>query len=271
MTLPRSAAIAALVSGSLAMGFGTAHAEPAAAPKETVNYAVQLLEKTVVATINGGTFSIVEKEIPQQEPVAAQEEPVAGEAAGDPIAEDGKEDVQKVVEIKDKSGALVASMPLEFTTNGVEIPVATEVKKDGAVLEITPERPAGVEPGAPGTVLQPVAMPQTLKPIASPAENQSAISEFSSNFGLATAIGGFVGTAIGFVVGCVVIPAIGCVPGAGIGGIIGTIAVGGPTLIAAGVELINTLQAPAGASKWANGGQPQTEPAKAEAEVEAPK
>ncbi|MEU4315426.1 hypothetical protein [Nocardia sp. NPDC024068] len=276
MTLPRSAVIAALVTGSLAMGFSTAHAQPAAAPKETVNYAVQLLEKTVVATINGGTFSIVEKEIAAQEPGTSQEEPVAGEAAGEPIAEGAtaeadKADVQKVVEIKDKAGALVASMPLEFTANGVEIPVASEVKKDGAVLEITPEQPAGVPAGAQDTVLQPVAMPQVVKPIASPAENQMAISEFSSNFGLATAIGGFIGTAVGFVVGCVVIPALGCIPGAGIGGIIGTIAVGGPTLIGAGVELVNTLQAPAGASKWANGGQPQTEPAKAEAEVEAPK
>ncbi|MEU1525159.1 hypothetical protein ACWDO0_33420 [Nocardia rhamnosiphila] len=233
--------IAALVTGSLAMGFGTAHAEPAApAPKETVNYAVQLVEKTVVATLGGGTFSIVEKE---QEPVA--QEGAVPEA--EPVAEAAK---TQVLEIKDKAGALVGSMPLEFTANGVAIPVKSEVKNDGTVVEITPEKPAGL------VTDQPLAV----KPIASLKENQQAQNEFASNFGIATAIGGFVGTAIGAVIGCVVTIVAGCVPGlitgAGVGGILGTIAVGGPTLVAAGIELINTLQAPAGTTKWANDGNP---------------
>jgi hypothetical protein len=244
MTLPRSTVIAALVTGSLAMGFGTAHAEPAApAPKETVNYAVQLVEKTVVATLGGGTFSIVEKE---QEPVA--QEGAVPEA--EPVAEAAK---TQVLEIKDKAGDLVASMPLEFTANGVAIPVKSEVKKEGSVLEITPEKPAGL------VTNQPLAV----KPIASLKENQQAQNEFASNFGIATAIGGFVGTAIGAVIGCVVTIVAGCVPGlitgAGVGGILGTIAVGGPTLVAAGVELFNTLQAPAGTTKWANDGNPVVE------------
>ncbi|MCX0270551.1 hypothetical protein NLM24_07505 [Nocardia zapadnayensis] len=241
MTLPRSTVIAALVTGSLAMGFGTAHAEPAApAPKETVNYAVQLVEKTVVATLGGGTFSIVEKE---QEPVA--QEGAVPEA--EPVAEAAK---TQVLEIKDKAGDLVGSMPLEFTANGVAIPVKSEVKNDGTVVEITPEKPAGL------VTDQPLAV----KPIASLKENQQAQNEFASNFGIATAIGGFVGTAIGAVIGCVVTIVAGCVPGlitgAGVGGILGTIAVGGPTLVAAGIELINTLQAPAGTTKWANDGNP---------------
>ncbi|WP_245665413.1 hypothetical protein [Nocardia sienata] len=240
--------IAALVTGSLAMGFGTAHAEPAApAPKETVNYAVQLVEKTVVATLGGGTFSIVEKE---QEPVA--QDGAVPEA--EPVAEAAK---TQVLEIKDKAGDLVASMPLEFTANGVAIPVKSEVKKEGAVLEITPEKPAGL------VTNQPLAV----KPIASLKENQQAQNEFASNFGIATAIGGFVGTAIGAVIGCVVTIVAGCVPGlitgAGVGGILGTIAVGGPTLVAAGIELINTLQAPAGTTKWANDGNPVVEGADA--------
>lgn len=256
MKLARPTAIAATVIGSLALGWGTAHAQPAApAPKEPVNYAVQLVEKTVVATLGGGTFSIVEKE---QEPTAT--EPGAPEAA--PIAEAEK---TEVLEIKDKAGDLIAAMPLEFTVNGVEIPVASEVKKDGTVVEITPTKPEGLDPGT--TVLQPVA-----KPIASPSENQRAVNEFSSNFGIATAIGGFVGTAVGAVIGCVVTLPAGCIPGlitgAGVGGILGTIAVGGPTLVAAGIELINALQAPDGTTKWANDGKPVTqgEPAPAPAE-----
>lgn len=244
MKLARPTAIAATVIGSLTLGWGTAHAQPAApAPKEPVNYAVQLVEKTVVATLGGGTFAIVEKE---PEPTAAE----PGTPEAEPVAEADK---TKVLEIKDAAGALVASMPLEFTVNGVEVPVASEVKKEGTVVEITPTRPEGLEPGT--AVLQPV-----VKPIASPSENQYAMGEFSSNFSIATAIGGFVGTAIGAVIGCVVTIVAGCLPGlvtgAGVGGILGSIAVGGPTLVAAGIELMNTLQAPDGTTKWANGGKP---------------
>lgn len=253
MKLARPTAIAATVIGSLTLGWGTAHAQPAApAPKEPVNYAVQLVEKTVVATLGGGTFSIVEKE---QEPLA--QEGAVPEA--EPVAEVDK---TQVLEIKDKAGDLVVSMPLEFTANGMAIPVKSEVKKEGTVLEITPEKPAGLA----------TDQPLAVKAIASPSENQQAQNEFSSNFGVATAIGGFVGTAIGAVIGCVVTIVAGCVPGlltgAGVGGILGTIAVGGPTLVAAGIELINTLQAPAGTTKWANDGKPvtQEEPAPAPAE-----
>lgn len=265
MTIPRSTVIAALVTGSLAMGFGTAHAEPAAEAPKTVNYAVQLKDKTVVATINGGSFSVVEKDVSPEEANATEQAPSA--PAGEPIAAETEK--TKVIEIKDSEDKLVASLPLEFTAGGTEIPVVSEIKQGGTVLEITPEKPVGSENGQPQQVMQPVA-----KPIASPAENQMAVSEFSGNFGLATAIGGFIGTAVGFVVGCVVIPALGCLPGAGIGGIIGTIAVGGPTLIAAGVELINTMQAAPGTTKWANGGEgpaPAPAPAAGEAPVEAPK
>ncbi|MFI2337858.1 hypothetical protein ACH474_31175 [Nocardia rhamnosiphila] len=249
--------IAALVTGSLAMGFGTANAEPAAEAPKTINYAVQLKDKTVVATINGGSFSVVEKDVSPEEANATEQDPSA--PAGEPIAAESEK--TKVIEIKDSEDNLVASLPLEFTAAGAEIPVVSEIKQDGTVLEITPEKPVGQEAAPSQEVVRPVA-----KPIASVSENQMAINEFSSNFGLATAIGGFIGTAVGFVVGCVVIPAIGCLPGAGLGGIIGTIAVGGPTLVAAGVELFNTMQAPAGTSKWANDGKPvtQEEPAPGE-------
>ncbi|MFQ6231012.1 hypothetical protein [Nocardia sp. NPDC002869] len=253
--------IAALVTGSLAMGFGTADAEPATEAPKTINYAVQLKDKTVVATINGGSFSVVEKDVSPEEANATEQAP--GVPAGEPIAAETEK--TKVIEIKDSEDKLVASLPLEFTAGGTEIPVVSEIKQDGAVLEITPEKPVGQEVAPSQEVVHPVA-----KPIASVAENQMAINEFSSNFGLATAIGGFIGTAVGFAVGCVVIPALGCLPGAGIGGIIGTIAVGGPTLVAAGVELFNTMQAPAGTSKWANDGKPvtQEEPAPAPAPAE---
>uniref|UniRef100_UPI003182F8C7 hypothetical protein n=1 Tax=Nocardia donostiensis TaxID=1538463 RepID=UPI003182F8C7 len=233
--------VAALVTGSLALGYGTAHAEPAPAPVEPISYSVKLVDKTVVATLKNGTFSITEEE------KAVEGQPIAGEIAGDQTAE--KEKI-KVAEIKDNAGNVVISMPLEFSAAGTEIPVKSEVK-DETVLEITPEKPAGLA----------TDQPLAVKPIASPMENQRAQNEFASNFGIATAIGGFVGTAIGAVIGCIVTIPLGCVPGlltgAGVGGILGTIAVGGPTLIAAGIELINTLQAPAGTTKWAEDKQPK--------------
>ncbi|MGA9872645.1 MAG: ammonium transporter, partial [Rhodococcus sp. (in: high G+C Gram-positive bacteria)] len=40
--------------------------------------------------------------------------------------------------------------------------------------------------------------------------------------------------------------------GAAIGSVIGTIAAGGPTLVIAGIDLINTLAAPPGTTKFAN-------------------
>lgn len=239
MKLHKSAVGAAMVAAALMLGAGTTHAEPAPAPAETINYAVQLLEKTVVTTLKGGTFSIVEKE---------GDPATGGTPDGKPIAEEAK---GKIVEIRDDKGALVVSMPLDFTANGIAIPVKSEVKKDGAVLEITPEKPAALD----------TSRPLAVQAIASPIENQRAQSEFASNFGIATAVGGFVGTAIGAIVGCIATIVAGCVPGlitgAGVGGILGTIAVGGPTLVASGIELVNTLQAPAGSTKWADGGKPQ--------------
>ncbi|WP_054812811.1 hypothetical protein [Nocardia arizonensis] len=79
------------------------------------------------------------------------------------------------------------------------------------------------------------------------------------------AMGTFLGTTAGLVVGAVAgcilgLPlfGIGCVPaavaGAGLGSILGTIVVGGPgpVLVLSAVELVETLAAPDGTSKWAN-------------------
>lgn len=107
--------------------------------------------------------------------------------------------------------------------------------------------------------------PLPVRPVASPAEDQAAMQAFATQFGIATAVGGFAGTGIGAVIGCaaggiltaptlVFVPAgciAGAVPGAAVGGIVGTIAVGGPTLVVTGVELIQALAAAPGTTKWA--------------------
>ncbi|GAA5102305.1 hypothetical protein [Nocardia iowensis] len=230
MNLRRTTAGAALVIGAMTIGLGTAHAEPVAAPADPgINYSVKLVDKTIVASLKGGTFSVEEK---------------AGATAEDPKT--------SIANVRDEKGNTLVSFPLEVDVDGKLVPVKTEVKNDGAVLEVTPQKPEGLVVSATPVAAKPVVA----QDIASPIENQRAQNEFASNFGIATAIGGFVGTAIGAIIGCVITLPVGCIPGlltgAGVGGILGTIAVGGPTLVAAGVELLNTIQAPDGTTKWAD-------------------
>ncbi|ASF11083.1 MULTISPECIES: hypothetical protein [Nocardia] len=237
MNLRRTTAGAALVIGAMTIGLGTAHAEPVAAPADSgINYSVKLVDKTVVASLKGGTFSVTEQD---------------GATAEDPKL--------SVANVRDGQGNTLVSFPLEVDVDGTLVPVKTEVKKDGTVLEITPQKPEGlVVTGKPVA-----ARPSVAQDIASPIENQRAQNEFASKFGIATAIGGFIGTAIGAVVGFFLgLPIFGVggllgIPvGAGIGGILGTIIVGGPALVAAGLELINTIQAPDGTTQWADKPQP---------------
>ncbi|MGQ4598125.1 hypothetical protein [Nocardia sp. R6R-6] len=233
MKFRRTTAAAAMVIGAMTIGLGTAHAdEPSAAQADpSVAYSVKLVDKTVVAALRGGTFSLTEQE---------------GVTVDEPKT--------TVANVRDDKGNTLVSFPLNVDVDGKLVPVKADLKKDGTVLEVTPERPADLVVSDKPVVAKPVVA----KDVASPLENQRAQNEFASNFGIATAVGGFIGTAIGAVVGCVLgLPlfGVGCIAGlplgAGIGGILGTIVVGGPTLVAAGLELLNTLQAPDGTTKWA--------------------
>ncbi len=215
-----------MVIGALTIGMTSAHADadPAPAQPAGINYSTKLVDgKTVVSTVRNGSFELTEQE---------------GATPEDPKT--------TLVNVKDIAGATVIQFPLSFTLAGVEVPVKPELKDDGKVLELTPEKPAA----------QVVAQPVAVKPIASPTENQKAMNNFSSQFGMATAIGSFVGMAAGAAIGCLVTVVAGCIPGlvagAGIGGILGTIGVGGPALLAAGIELVQVMQAPDGTTKWAN-------------------
>ncbi|WP_225725901.1 MULTISPECIES: hypothetical protein [unclassified Nocardia] len=216
---------------SLPLEFKVADSTPAAAG---LKYSVKLVDKTVVTTLKGGTFALAER---------------PGDTPDAPKAQ--------IVDIRDDKGATVLSLPLEFKIDGAAVPVKAVAEKDDTVLELTPDKPAGVQ----------VADRQfVVKPVASAVEDERARNEFSSKFGLATTIGHFVGTAIGAGVGCVFgLPlfGVGCLPGivtgASIGGLIGTIVAGGPTLVVAGIDLLNTMQAEPGTTKWADKPQPQVE------------
>ncbi|MFD3596707.1 hypothetical protein ACFWU5_28660 [Nocardia sp. NPDC058640] len=214
----------------MTVAMGTAHADEA---PQDIKYSVKLVDKTVVATLQNGTFSIVEQ---------------AGETPEAPKTQ--------IAEIKDARGGLVVALPIAFTIGGADIPTKAEVIKDSTVLALTPEKPAGVEMGQQTVVPKPVLKGSE---IASAQENQRAINDFSSKFSIGTAVGTFVGTAIGAIVGCglgLIAVLAGCIvglpTGAAIGGILGMIAVGGPVMAVTGWELLQVLQAPDGTTVWAD-------------------
>ncbi|MEV5837021.1 hypothetical protein [Nocardia sp. NPDC052112] len=244
MKLCDSTAAAILVIGAVTLGAGVSHAEPA---RQDITYSVKLVDKTVVASVRGGTFTLSK---------AAESELEAGgdgrlaDKDGTLVDKDGKAadiaDVVDVVDLADPDGHVVLTLPLRFRVADTDIPVKPSLDKDGTVLELAPQMPAGLD----------ISQPLAVKPVASLTENQRARNEFATQFGLATAVGGFVGTAIGAVVGCVATIVAGCiaglVTGATLGGIIGTIAVGGPVLIASGVDYVNTMMAPDGTTRFAD-------------------
>ncbi|MFF3227586.1 ammonium transporter [Nocardia suismassiliense] len=208
MIFRKITAAAVPLVAAVAVGAGTAHAQPASTPTPEIGYAAQLVGDKIITTLTGGSF----------------------ELAGN------------VVDIKDEAGNTVVTMPLAFRQDGLEFPLPHAVRDAGRVLELTVVKDL--------TQARPAATP-----IASPFENQRAQDAFLTQFGIATAVGGFIGTVIGAVVGLTGIlggPTViaSVLAGAAIGGVIGTIVAGGPTLIVAGIDLINTLAAPPGTTKW---------------------
>lgn len=95
--------------------------------------------------------------------------------------------------------------------------------------------------------------------IASEADNTEAMGAWSAKVGVATTAGSLIGAGTGFVLGCaiggvvtaptLVFVPLGCltggVTGAGLGGVVGTLVVGGPTAVIAGIEMVQVLLAPA--------------------------
>ena len=216
---------AVFVIAAMGLGAGTSYAEPAANEVPNIGYETKLVNNntTVVTTIDAGLFE---------------------------LSSDGK-----TVDLKDDAGRVVVNLPLSFTSGPLEFPLIPGLTNANRTLTLTPDadvtkaRPAGI------------------KPAASLLENQRAQSAFATQFGIATAIGGFVGTAGGAVLGGLIgagaagltcFLALACIvtalpliaTGAGVGAIVGTLVVGGPALALAGVDLIGTLTAPPGSTKY---------------------
>ncbi|MEV6392580.1 ammonium transporter [Nocardia xishanensis] len=209
MILRKITAVVVPLVAAVAVGAGTVHAQPAAAPVPDIGYEAKLIGDTIITTLTNGSF----------------------ELTGNSVA------------IKDSKGNAVVTLPLSVRQDGLEYPLPHKVRDDRRVLELTAVKNTAQ------------ARPVQAVPVASLMENQQAMNAFASQFGIATAVGGFIGTALGALVGLAGIitgPGViaSVITGASIGGIIGTILVGGPALVVAGIDLISTLTAAPGTTKW---------------------
>lgn len=217
MKLRKLAAVATMTIAAMGITAGTSYAAPAA-PDE-INYESKVDGQSVVTVIDAGAFQ---------------------------VSGDGQS-----VELQDDTGNTVVSLPLAVQLGDLQLPFEREISEDGKTLTLTPSTDlTQATPVAPEDKVVPGITPVALKvtDVASPEENLKAQQNFASQLGIATAVGALVGT----IIGCVVTLPAGCVAGATVGGIIGTIVAGGPTLVVAGVGLINTLTAPPGTTEWAN-------------------
>lgn len=213
MILRKFAAVALPAVVAVALGAGTVHADTGVADTSTqeVRYRTELVGNTVRTTLDNGFFR---------------------------IGADGT-----TVDVADATGHSLITLPLSFRQDGLEYPLPHQVRDDARVLDLTVVKDAAA------------AHPVPVTPVASVWENQSAMNAFATQFGIATAVGSFIGTALGALVGLTGIVAgpgviASVIAGAAVGAIIGTIVVGGPALVVAGIDLVNTLAAPPGTTKW---------------------
>lgn len=207
---------------------------------------IRKIAAAVVPLIATATFGAATAHaVPAAAPDIGYRTELVGETVVTTLTHGTFEVAGETVDIVDESGATVLTLPLAVRAGGTEYPLPHAVREEGRVLELTAVKdPATARPAA--------------EPVASPQENLAAQDNLTSQLGLASAIGGLVGTAVGAVIGLLVtagtgvgIPA-GIVTGAALGGVLGTLAVGGPTLIIAAVDLVNTFTAPPGTTRWAD-------------------
>ena len=217
MKLSKLVVTSALVAVATGLASGTAYAQPdTSATTPDTNYSVELEDRTIVTTIDAGVFK---------------------------VADDGK-----TVDVLDAADNTLVTLPLSFNLGGLNFPYEQNVDDNGKTLRLVPQldlTKASANSRSIGATT-----------VASPEENLKAQQNFSSQLGIATAIGGFTGTAIGALagglgflggpVGFASVPL-----GATVGGIVGTVIAGGPTLDVAGIDLLNTLNAAPGTSAWA--------------------
>ncbi|MBX5332768.1 hypothetical protein J2W54_000439 [Rhodococcus fascians] len=224
MKLSKLVVTSALVAVATGLASGTAYAQPdTSATTPDTNYSVELEDRTIVTTIDAGVFK---------------------------VADDGK-----TVDVLDAADNTLVTLPLSFNLGGLNFPYEQNVDDNGKTLRLVPQldlTKASANSRSIGATT-----------VASPEENMAAQENFQSQLALATAIGGFTGTAVGAVIGGITGGALACATTAcilaiptiatfaGAGAVIGTVVAGGPTLVVAGIDLLNTLNAAPGTSVYA--------------------
>lgn len=220
MKLRKLAAVSAMVAASVGITAGSAYAAPAPA-QEKITYESKVEDRAVVTTIDAGAFK---------------------------VAGDGK-----TVELRDNAGNAVVSLPLAYQLGDLQFPLEKEISVDGKTLKLVPStNPVEATPVAPANRIPDLP----LHNVASPDENNAALENFTTQLDIASTVGGLVGTIIGGGIGLVGLVggpvALATVPTlAAVGGIVGTVLVGGPTLVITGIDLLNTMNAPAGTTQYA--------------------
>ncbi|MEC3916801.1 hypothetical protein [Nocardia sp. CDC160] len=150
--------------------------------------------------------------------------------------------------IRAVDGAQLDTLPLAYEIDGVRHPILQRISADGRTLALTPD--TGV------------------RPVASPLENQMALTEFASHMSTGTLVGTIGGFVVGALVGAVVglgsclIVGPGCLATtpaaiaafASAGGLVGTLALGGAALVDGVWKYVRTLQAAPGESAYADHG-----------------
>ncbi|WP_067840462.1 hypothetical protein [Nocardia lijiangensis] len=221
MTILRSAFVAAITAATVTAGMTTSAADPAR-PAEPVTYHIDVVDRSVVTTLDRGIFAL------------------AADAA--------------TVAVRDAAGELVDTLPLSAILDGQQLPLTQQVSADGRTLTLTPDLS-----GLDRSTLTPIASPLENQLAMNDLINAVSLSTSLGSL-VGTAIGAIAGIGIGFVLAgasCVAL-SLGCVVAvlpimaltAGVGGITGLILAGGPVAIGAAFEYLTTLSAPDGASKY---------------------
>ncbi|WP_280236136.1 hypothetical protein [Nocardia cyriacigeorgica] len=156
------------------------------------------------------------------------------------------------VSVRDAHGRELASLPLSLDIDGHRYPITQQISPDGRRLTLTPDP----------------AVAFAARPIASPVENQLALTELAGKMTTATMAGTVGGTVIGLLIGAVVglgsclVVGPACVATApaalaafaGAGGLAGMLLVGGGTLVGGLWKYLTTVQAAPGTSEYAGRG-----------------
>ncbi|MGW5517538.1 hypothetical protein [Nocardia africana] len=155
------------------------------------------------------------------------------------------------VAIVDERGNTVAMMPTAFEVNHQSFSIRNSISEDARTLTLTPDLDA--------------VKAADLEPIASPMEEQLALSQFATDLGTDMSNGSAVGTLVGATVGlalglgsclvtgpsCLAITPAAVAAFAGGGAIVGTLLGGATALAGSGWTYIITVQSPPGQSPYA--------------------